>query len=103
MTARLLCCFCGSDEYVSGVCRVCLDKAKARYEAHRAPLTDPMLQARDIIFDCLMVRRGTLLTEMVARERANNCAQALMDLLTPGALPLAVMDDDDKESDPCPT
>ena len=48
-----------------------------------APLTTAMLQARDIIYECLMVRQGLLITETVARERANNCAQALMELLEP--------------------
>ena len=45
------------------------------------PLTTAVLQARDIILECLLVRKGALLTEMVCRERANNCAQALMELL----------------------
>jgi hypothetical protein len=47
------------------------------------PLSSPMLQARDIIYDSLLVREGALITPMVARERANNIAMALIELLEP--------------------
>lgn len=45
------------------------------------PLTTPVLQARDLIFDGIMHRAGETITEAVARERANNIATALIPLL----------------------
>lgn len=43
----------------------------------------PLMQARDIILEGLRVRLNCTLTEMVARERANNIATALIPLLEP--------------------
>lgn len=47
------------------------------------PLTTPVLVARDIILGILRHRLNLTLTETVARDAANNAAQALMDLLAP--------------------
>ena len=40
-------------------------------------------EARDIIFEAIMVRRGEVITPELAIERARNTAQALMVLLCP--------------------
>jgi hypothetical protein len=40
-------------------------------------------EARDIIFEAIMVRRGEVITPELAIERARNAAQALMVLLCP--------------------
>lgn len=77
------CVLCGGARDLRGMCQACLDAAKARLRERQPVLTSPVLQARDIILDGLLARKGALLTEMVARERANNIAQALMELLEP--------------------
>lgn len=42
-----------------------------------------VLHVRDIVHVMLMAREGRIITEDVARERANNIATALMPLLAP--------------------
>lgn len=47
----------------------------------RTPLSTPVLQARDLIYEALLLAVGEVLTEERARERANNAATALLPLL----------------------
>lgn len=44
-------------------------------------VTDATMRARDAIYEGLLVRRGVVLTEEVARERANNIATAVIEVL----------------------
>jgi hypothetical protein len=57
-------------------------------------LTDATLAVRDAIYEGLLVRKGEVLTEAVARERANNICmgviEALRELATANAAARAV-------------
>lgn len=44
-------------------------------------VTDATLRVRDALYDGLLVRRGRILDEATARERANNLATAVMEVL----------------------
>jgi hypothetical protein len=45
------------------------------------PLTDATLIVRDTIYTGLLVRKGEVLTEALARERANNLCMAVIEAL----------------------
>ena len=44
-------------------------------------VTDGTMRVRDVIYEGLLIRKGELLTEELARERATNLSTAVMEAL----------------------
>jgi len=44
-------------------------------------VTDATMRVRDALYEGLLLRRGMVLTEEVARERANNLSTAVIEVL----------------------
>ncbi len=50
------------------------------------PLTDATLRIRDAIYAGLLIREGEVLTEAVARERANNLSLIVVETIREGLI-----------------
>ena len=64
-------------------------------------LTDATLAVRDAIYEGLLVRKGEMLTEAVARERANNvCLRVIEALRELAEAKAAAKDEENWKTDP---